>query len=264
MLLAEPPPTQADLHFRLFGVPVRVHPLFWIVAIILGIGGMGPAAKNEADPIETVLWVVVVFVSILVHELGHAFLQRRFGGRPWITLHGFGGLASCDDCDRSPRSQILISLAGPAAGFVLAVVVVLVVRVAGHQIGLMRQSDGINWDALGIESSKRQPLLFMSVYFEPFASRPMNVVVADLLQVNILWGFINLLPIYPLDGGRIARELCTLDNPRRGIVQSLWLSIAMAAMTAGVGLVYGRLFIVLLFGYLAYASYQTLQEYQRY
>ena len=257
MLLAEPPPTQADLHFRLFGVPVRVHPFFWIVALLLGMGG------GEADPLGTLLRVVVMFVSILVHELGHAFLQRRYGGRPWITLHGLGGLASCDDCDRSPRSQILISLAGPVAGFLLAVLVILSVRVAGHQIGVMSRSAGIDWDALGLERIIQQPMLFMTVYFEPFASKPANIMVADLLQVNILWGLVNLLPIYPLDGGRIARELCTLDSPRRGIVQSLWLSVAMAAMTAVVGLIFGRFFIALLFGYLAYANYQTLQTYQR-
>jgi Zn-dependent protease len=146
----------------------------------------------------------------------------------------------------------------------LAAVVVVLVRVAGHQIGWMSRSGGINWDALGVESVIRQPLLFISVYFEPFATNPLNLIVADLLQVNILWGLVNLLPIYPLDGGRIARELCTLDDPRRGIVQSLWLSVAMAVMTALVGLLFRRFFIAFLFGYLAFASYQTLRAYQRY
>ena len=115
MLLGEPPPTQADLHFRVFGIPVRVHPLFWIVTLFLGL-----AAARRPIRCETLIWVAVVFVSILVHELGHALMQRYFGGHPWITLYGFGGLASCNDCDRSPRSQILISLAGPVAGFLLA------------------------------------------------------------------------------------------------------------------------------------------------
>ena len=54
-------------------------------------------------------------------------------------------------------------------------------------------------------------MILFRVYFEPFASDLANHVVADLLQINILWGLINLLPIYPLDGGRVARELFTLD-----------------------------------------------------
>ena len=55
---------------------------------------------------------------------GTPLMQRTYGGRPWITLYGFGGLASCNDCDRRPRSQILISLAGPCAGFFLAAFVI--------------------------------------------------------------------------------------------------------------------------------------------
>ena len=83
-----------------------------------------------------------------------------------------------------------------------------------------------------------------------------------LLYVNIFWGLVNLLPIYPLDGGRIAREVFTLGNPRRGIIQSLWLSVIGAAASRRLGPdaqfdLYG-----FMFGYLSYASYQTLQAYQ--
>src|SRR6185295_15431809 len=77
MLIGEPPPTQADIHFRLFGIPVRVHPFFWIVTLILGMGGF---RSGPADPVETFVWVAVVFVSILVHELGRATMQRVYGG----------------------------------------------------------------------------------------------------------------------------------------------------------------------------------------
>src|SRR6185436_11971377 len=128
MLLGEPPPTQADVHFRLFGIPIRVHPYFWIVSLIMGAGGIG----GKAEPVDALVWVVVVFISILVHELGHAFMQRTYGGHPWITLYGLGGLASCNDCDRSPRRQIIISLAGPIAGFLLAAVILLAMRLTGQ------------------------------------------------------------------------------------------------------------------------------------
>src|SRR3954453_23886112 len=89
MILGEPPPSQGDLHFRLFGFPVRVHPFFWIATVFLGMGG-----SEKADPLDTLVWVAVVFVSILVHEMGHAIVQTYFGGHPRITLYGFGGLAS--------------------------------------------------------------------------------------------------------------------------------------------------------------------------
>jgi Zn-dependent protease len=246
MFLAEPPRSQADLHFRLFGFPVRVSPWFWIVSLLMGIG-LG--SDEKADPIKTLLWVAVVFVSILVHELGHAFVQRRFGGRPWITLYGLGGMASCDDCDRSPTSQILISLAGPLAGFLFAALILVAIRLAGHAIRF-----GVLPGLIG---------LFLPAW-EPFGAPAVNEVIFDLLYVNIFWGLVNLLPIYPLDGGRVARELFTLNQPRAGIVQSLWLSIVAAGAMAVFGLSRNSLFITVMFGYLAYASYQIIRAYDRY
>src|SRR6476620_2551935 len=126
MLLAEPPPTQADLHFRLPGIPVRVHPFFWVTTVFLGMG------SKEADPKEILVWVAVVLVSILVHEFGHATMQRWFGGHPRVTLYGLGGLASCDDCDRSPMRQIMILLARPGAGFLLAGIIIVALMASGH------------------------------------------------------------------------------------------------------------------------------------
>jgi Zn-dependent protease len=255
MLLGEPPPTGGDLHFRLFGFPVRVHPFFWLVTLLLGMG-------RPAEPVKVLVWAPVVFVSILVHELGHAFLQQYFGGRPWITLYGLGGLASCNDCDRSPRSQILISLAGPMAGFVLAALTFAVVVASGRVIGWMPSGSEPDWNRLGIQTAMVQPLALVDIYFEPFASRPLNLVVGDLLQINILWGIINLLPIYPLDGGHVARELFTLGNPRRGIVLSLQLSTGAAVLVAVYALTQQALFTCIMFGLLAYGSYQALQAYR--
>lgn len=255
-LLGEPPPTQADLHFRLFGIPVRVHPFFWIVALLLGMGGSG-----KADPRQVLIWVAVVCVSILVHEFGHAFTQRYFGGHPWVTLYGFGGLASCNDCDRSPRAQLLISFAGPVAGFLLAALVMTIVSASGRVIGLALPNQASpEW--LNVSSIIIQPMAVLDAYFEPYRSQPLNILIAYLLQVNILWGLINLLPIYPLDGGRIARELFTLGNARNGIIQSLQLSAGAAALVAMYALSQKEIYLCIMFGLLAYGSYQTLQQYR--
>jgi Zn-dependent protease len=73
-----------------------------------------------------------------------------------------------------------------------------------------------------------------------------------------------LLPVYPLDGGRVAREVCTLADPRRGIVVSLRISMFVGALMAVVaGLMWNSLYTAILFGYLAYSSYRTLDAYQR-
>jgi len=245
MLLGEPAPTQADLHFRLFGIPVRIHPFFWVVSLLLGMGG-GPA-----DPVNTMIWVAVVFVSILVHEFGHALTQRFYGGNPWITLYSFGGLASCNDCDRSPRSQILILLAGPFAGFLLAGLVIAVLAALGHFVGFALDLIPVRWIPFDMEYFLANDIF-----------TPRDELVWDLLLVNILWGFVNLLPVYPLDGGQIARELLTLGNARRGIVLSLQLSIGTAALVAVYAIFNEQFFLCLMFGFLAYGSYQALRAYQ--
>ncbi|MCA9239524.1 MAG: M50 family metallopeptidase [Planctomycetales bacterium] len=239
MFLIEPTPTQADLHFRLGSIPVRVHPYFWLTSLLLR--GMG-------SPADVLTWIVAVFVSILVHELGHALLQVYFGGRTRIVLYGMGGLAIGERVNYSPVRQVLISLAGPVAGFLFAGLIAVVLMLAGV--------------ALRVD--------FPFVIPAPMSSHQLRVFLFDLFQVNILWGLLNLLPIYPLDGGQVARELFTLGMPpQRGIVASLWVSTITAAGVAvyfftqqGGGLSLGSLWPVLMFGLLAYSSFQTLQAYQ--
>jgi stage IV sporulation protein FB len=235
MFLTEPAPTQGDLHFRLFGFPVRVHPFFWLVTLILGLGG----GDRQVRPLELVIWIAVVFVSILVHELGHAFVQRFFGGHPWITLYGFGGLASCADCDRRPWSQILISLAGPIAGFLLAGIVVAILFASGRLTGFT-----LDW---------------MPVMWREFPSFTAEEVVWRLLVVNIIWGLVNLLPIYPLDGGQVARQLFLLGRSRNATLYSLYLSAAVAVVVAGYALMNQEFYVAIMFGLLAYGNVQAIQ-----
>lgn len=261
MLLSEPPATTADLRFEVLGFPVRVHPFFWLVSLFIGMGGFG---GESADPVETLIWVAAVFVSILVHELGHAIMQRHFGGHPWITLYSMGGLSACNDCDRSPRSQIIISAAGPVAGFLFAAAVLLVVVATGHQIAVFSREGYFDWLEL---NGMRPPLFslpFKAWMIQPLGSPTANTMVSNLLWINIWWGLLNLMPIYPLDGGQISRELFTLgDNPHAGIVRSFWLSaVTAAAIGVFFGLMRGSLFMALMFGYLAYQNYQTIQAYE--
>jgi Zn-dependent protease len=262
LLLGEPGPTQADLHFRLFGFPVRVHPLFWIMTLLIGGGGFG---GEDVDPIQMLLWTVAVFVSILVHELGHAVSQRHYGGHPHITLYGMGGLASCGDCDRMPLSQIIISLTGPVAGFLFAGVVLVAIMAAGHAVFPLGRLDDASIQQLLVEHPGGVwsfEIGWKKFGYEAFASMQLNMLISDLLWINIWWGLVNLLPIYPLDGGHVARELLTLRDARQGIVGSLWLSVVAAGAVAGYGLMRKEYFLAILFGYLAYSSYRTLQAYQ--
>ncbi|QDT69600.1 Stage IV sporulation protein FB [Planctomycetes bacterium MalM25] len=220
MLFASSAPSPYDLSFQLFGIPVRITPFFWVVALFL-------ASQYPLD--GAVVFVAAVLVSIVVHELGHAFVQRAFGGRPSITLYAFGGLASAPGVHDGWWRQVLISLAGPFAGFFLA---------------------GMVWAALEFVGP---PNARLGAFF-----------LNALLLINIAWGVINLAPIWPLDGGRVARELFTvLMPPATGIRVSLWVSMLCAALVGVVLFVITRsLWNAALFGMLAYQSYETLQQYR--
>lgn len=237
-------------------MPVRIHPFFWLTTLILGISGGG-----QTPPAQLIGWIVAVFVSILIHEFGHAVAQRHYGGHPRITLYGMGGMASCNDCDRSTWPQILISLAGPCAGFLFAAIVLFAVRAAGHPIGVQVDPD-LQLGALGLESAKIMRILGLTFYWKPFASGSADHMIGDLIWINVLWGAVNLLPIYPLDGGRVSRELCLLGQPQRGMILSLQISMFAAAAMAIVGLSWKSLLVPLFFGYLAYSSYRTLNAYR--
>ena len=253
MLLAEPPRTNYDLHFRVFGIPVRVHPFFWLIALLSG-------AREGVAPKETFIWMAALFVSILVHELGHAVAILFYGYRPWVTLHWLGGLASYDrgfsgsyysNDDRStrPLAQIVISLAGPVAGFLFAAVIIGLIFAGG---GAARFSLGgaylFEWNLMGITSANLGYLLHCLIF------------------INLFWGLVNLLPVYPLDGGQVSRELFLVANPSRGIEWSLQLSIAAAIAMAIYALFRfdQPFFVVMLFGFLAFGSYQALVAYRGY
>jgi stage IV sporulation protein FB len=244
-MFGEPPSTQYDWHFQLFGIPVRVHPFFWLLALLLGMRG------NTSQGI--LIWVSVVFVSILIHELGHAVAIRYFGWSPRIVLHSFGGLAIYDPnfapwqsgqrARRTGSTQILISLAGPAAGFALAALVVVLLYLTQHAVDFPLFG---NWITLGSGAG--------------LTSLPMRHLVFDLLQVNIYWGILNLMPIYPLDGGQVARELF-ISNSRDGVRQSLQLSLAAAAVLAVLSFIrFGQPYMALMFGYMAYMNYQQINR----
>src|SRR5271170_4125302 len=107
--------TPYDLRFRLLGIPVRVHPIFWVAMAAIGW-------RNHNLPLVAV-FVACGFVSILVHEYGHGLMSRFFGSSPSIVLWAMGGLCYSQTERQSPLQRLAVVLAGPAAGFVLYFVV---------------------------------------------------------------------------------------------------------------------------------------------
>jgi Zn-dependent protease len=251
----EPQQTPFDLHWRMFGIEVRVHPMFWLMSVLLG----WPAIDLGVEFL--LMWVLCVFVSILVHELGHVVAGRLFGSDGYIVLYSFGGLAiGSSDLPRRWQRNI-VYFAGPLAGFLLFGLLVggILLFLPGDE----RAPDLTGPVALFVEVSRRiaraggNPLLLTSVL--------------DLIEINLFWGLLNLLPIWPLDGGRISRESCEWLLPRQGTRIAFLLSGVTAALLALNSLVAasgrqllpyvpaGGWYSAIFFGMLALASFQLYQ-----
>jgi Zn-dependent protease len=257
------PPTRFDLRFRVGDIPVRVHPFFWLTTVLLGLNSPSDLGVPRYL-LYLLIWVAIVFVSILVHELGHVLMGRRLGSRGHILLTGFCGLAigSSELPDRWQRNAV--SLAGPGAGFVLAALVTLL---------SWRHNPAFTQYALG-------SVFHVDVEIGPelLAQLPhpiVSYIITTTLFINIYWGLVNLLPIWPLDGGQISREIYEHYRGRDGVRLSLILSLVTSGVLAALALVewitqpekplvpfvsFGKsLFAVLFFGLLALQSWQILR-----
>jgi Zn-dependent protease len=220
-MLGNVAPTPFDLNFSLFGIPVRVHPFFWVVGAIIG--------WYPRDPKITVLYIACLFISILIHELGHALTAKAYGWPPHIVLYFFGGYASFQPTyGYTTGRSIHISFAGPGAGFVF----------------------------YGVVRAIEEVLIYKEVALSPY-----TLVVFDNLEfINLWWGLVNLLPVYPLDGGHISRAVLTYFRYRDGYELSLKLSLIVGAGVAFYLFSVHQTRNALLFGALAFENLQTLQR----
>lgn len=195
------------LRFSLGAIPVTVRPTFWLVALLLGW-----SLANQMALL--VVWVVVVFVSVLAHELGHALTARRYGADVSITLTTFGGFTrwSVNRGQMSPGRRALIAAAGSGVGIVLGLAVL------GSYL-LIRPSDPT-----------------------------VATVITLIVWVNVGWGVLNWLPIRPLDGGHMTLALLDLVAPKHAdrigtavfvvtgaaaLAAALYFELFFAAMLAG-------------------------------
>jgi Zn-dependent protease len=195
-MLLEPGPSPYDLNFRLFGTPVRVAPWFWLVSAIFGwkfAERLGLAYLG--------LWIACAFFSILLHEFGHVWAGRAFGSDGSIVLYSFGGLAIGSNDVRQRWERIVVSLAGP--GIQLALYGAL--KLAEYRMGEKGFDD-------------LPPAL--------------QITLGMLMWINLFWPLFNLMPVWPLDGGMVTREICTGLSRQNGLQISLRISFAAALLLA--------------------------------
>ncbi len=260
MLLQEPPESPYDIRFELFGFPIRVAWTFWIGAIVFGyalVDGIDRMLGMESPgrfPL-LLLWGVCVLVSILIHELGHAFAFRMYGIESSVILYHFGGLAVPRSTFSSTRGfsptnlgatqDLWIAAAGPLAQIASAILLVGLFKWFGYQvIAFAFMPAGLG----------RIPGVLEG---EPIDSAGLFALVTFYTFPSVLWALLNLIPVWPLDGGRIMRSVVSLVGGRTE--QSLWISLIAAGLMAMYGFRTGSYFLGILFLSLAISNFQLLQ-----
>ncbi len=191
--------------FRVLGFEVRLD-WSWIIIFTLVVWSLGRGifpSYIQGLPPGTYWWMALIgaaglFLSILLHEMGHAVVAHQYGiPIRRITLFIFGGVAEMTSEPRSPKSEFFMAIAGPITSLILA----------GVCYGIRRLSDALSWpvEALGI--------------------------FAYLTWMNLVLVGFNFIPAFPLDGGRVLRSL--LWGIKRDLV---WATRVASALGTGFGL----------------------------
>lgn len=213
------------LRFRLFGFPIAVLPGYWLLSALMGANLLMHSLPAG------LLFCAIMFVSILVHELGHAFAARAFGLPSQITLHMMGGATVFAGSHALTRGRdVVISLAGPIAGFLVAVASLLF----------------LGWKA---------PSALATIAEE--TPNPMWVaVLLWSVKINLFWTALNLSPVIPFDGGRVLAAALGPKRRQLAVTVSLVAGIALAIVLFK----YGFLFPAVMLGSAAISSFLRLRE----
>jgi len=168
---------------RLGGIEIKVHWTFSLLLIWVLFSTLKQGGDTAMAIFNTVL-VLVLFFCVVLHELGHSRMARRFGIQTRsITLLPIGGVASLERMPEKPNEELAVALAGPAVNVLIALLLLLVVPLETYRA-------------------------FTAEQWEQFFTIPsLDAFLIYLLMANILLVVFNLIPAFPMDGGRVLRAL---------------------------------------------------------
>ena len=176
------------------------------------------------------IWIPILFVSVLIHELAHAAMIGILGfGSSHVVLTGMGGV-TINQRRARPWQDLLISLAGPASSFALFFLSV--------------------WIANNVEAARNDKMLV--------------VLMPLLAAANFFWGIFNLIPLPPLDGGHATREFFRMFlNERTAFVIAIWIGMIVGALVVAWALRGGRFILALYIAWFMYMAFQQWQFFKR-
>jgi Zn-dependent protease/CBS domain-containing protein len=162
--------------FSLGETQVRVHFTFFL--LLAWIGAAQWIASGPAGAVQGTIFILLLFLCVLLHEFGHVFVARRYGIRtPDIMLLPIGGVASLERMPEKPGQEIAVALAGPAVNIAIAILLLLVLG-AKFDIDNMRNLESLQ-----------------------------SSLIARVAAANVALAVFNLIPAFPMDGGRVLRAM---------------------------------------------------------
>ena len=242
-----------SLSFTFFGVPTVIRPSSWLMLLILG-SGVGSA---RVDIMPMLVFVVAGMLCLLVHEYGHAFSCRALGGgSSAVEIASLGGVTVSSYPPSTRRGHLLMVLAGPGASLLIAVL-------AGAVLGLYTGVAPLK----GVVYALTAPLPFdppremQEWCYIPIWSQLHALDVSlfaitcyhTLFFVSVWWSLFNLLPIFPMDGGKAL--LLYTDNPRLTGMVGLTVAILLGVW----GLTQGLIFTVLICAWFVWINWQYIR-----
>ena len=172
---------------RIAGIDLYIHATFPLLFAWVALNANGRGATVQTV-LATLVLTLAVFVIVVLHECGHALTARRFGIRTRdITLLPIGGIARLERMPRAPTQELLIALAGPAVNVVLAVVLYAGLTLAG-------------------DTTMRAELS------RPAMAVTLTSALAQLVAINVTLAAFNLIPAFPMDGGRVLRAILAMRS----------------------------------------------------
>ncbi|NNC36176.1 MAG: site-2 protease family protein [Acidimicrobiales bacterium] len=201
---------------RVAGIDIYIHATFLIFLVWIGIVFWNIGQSWQAV-ISGISFVITLFACVVLHEFGHALTARRFGYKTrHITLLPIGGVATFETLPEDPKQEIIVALAGPAVNVVIAF---------GLWIWIMLNDIPVNIEQLKLEN---------------------GFSIAALMMVNISLVIFNLLPAFPMDGGRVFRALLSFRMPRDKATEIAARAGQTLALFFGLlGLLYNPLLVII-------------------
>ncbi|HTQ09758.1 MAG TPA: site-2 protease family protein, partial [Fimbriimonadaceae bacterium] len=196
---------------RIAGIPLYIHATFLILVAWVAIMEYASHA-NPAATADSIALIALVFVIVVLHELGHALAARRYGIETQdITLLPIGGLARLRRIPEDPRQELVVAFAGPLVNVVLAASLFLGICIAAGPREVLR------------------------------GALTGGDLMAQLVWVNVLLAVFNLIPAFPMDGGRVFRALLAFHMDR---VRATEIAVSVGHLCA---FVFGAIGLLLLF-----------------